>query len=150
MTGDSKELNGGEFSSSEDSREHLQRSALMGHDPDDPFVASQSHHLHGQGTDIHPHASQRVFFWQRLVLTGVGFVCDGATYASKASLSKIEDKEDTLLTFLAARASRQISVDGAIVIAIGDPPRRGLAVLTSEGADTLCRPFAEADLGYLG
>jgi hypothetical protein len=61
----------------------------MRSDPRNPLVASQSHHLHRQGTDIHPHASQRVFFWQRLLPTGGGFVFDSAAYASKASWSKI-------------------------------------------------------------
>ena len=69
----------GELGSGENFFEHLQRPALMRHDLGNPVIASQCHHLHRQGADIHSHASHRVFFWQHLIRTGVGFVFDRST-----------------------------------------------------------------------
>ena len=79
MAGHSEKFGVGEPGAGENFFEHLQGPALMRHDPGDPVIASQRHRFHRQGADIHPHASQRVSFWRRLILTGVGFVVDEAT-----------------------------------------------------------------------
>jgi hypothetical protein len=42
-----------------------------------PILAAQHYDFYRQGANIHPHASHHVFFWQRLLLAGVGFVSDG-------------------------------------------------------------------------
>jgi len=79
MAGHAEKFGISEIGSGENVFEHLQRPALMCNDFSNPVIAPQSHPLHRQGTDIYTDASHRVFLWWRLILTGGGFVVDGAT-----------------------------------------------------------------------
>jgi hypothetical protein len=64
MPGHAEEYGAGKGGRGEEFFERLQRLDPMRNDFGDPFPTPQKHRLHRHSANVHPRASQGVFFWR--------------------------------------------------------------------------------------